>query len=209
MKKFITVIPFQIKGQLGNYLYRAVGNDRLQMEERTSFPILTAVNGYLQSGEQSKVIALVAKTADGERNLRVLRDQMRKLCAQKGYVEPEIVEVELKEGDEVATHVETFQKLIDQVDDDDELFACVTYGTKPLSQAVLMAVQYAYRIKRNTSISCIVYGSIDRSQSSDPAEWTGAVYDETALIQLDEIVRLLAERGVANPRESIRQILAL
>ena len=209
MKKFITVIPFQIKGQLGNYLYRAVGNDRLQMEERTSFPILTAVNGYLQPGEQSKVIALVAKTADGERNLRVLRDQMRKLCAQKGYVEPEIVEVELKEGDEVATHVETFQKLIDQVDDDDELFACVTYGTKPLSQAVLMAVQYAYRIKRNTSISCIVYGSIDRSQSSDPAEWTGAVYDETALIQLDEIVRLLAERGVANPRESIRQILAL
>ena len=155
------------------------------------------------------MIALVAKTADGERNLRVLRDQMRKLCAQKGYVEPEIVEVELKEGDEVATHVETFQKLIDQVDDDDELFACVTYGTKPLSQAVLMAVQYAYRIKRNTSISCIVYGSIDRSQSSDPAEWTGAVYDETALIQLDEIVRLLAERGVANPRESIRQILAL
>ncbi|WP_308526913.1 TM1812 family CRISPR-associated protein [uncultured Oscillibacter sp.] len=209
MKKFITVIPFQVKGQLGSYLYRAVGNRRLQMEEATSFPILTAVNGYLQPGEQSKVIALVAKTADGERNLRVLRDQMRKLCAQKGYVEPEIVEVELKEGDEVATHVETFQKLIDQVDDDDELFACVTYGTKPLSQAVLMAVQYAYRIKRNTSISCIVYGSIDRSQSSDPAEWTGAVYDETALIQLDEIVRLLAERGVANPRESIRQILAL
>ena len=209
MKKFITVIPFQVKGQLGSYLYRAVGNRRLQMEEKTSFPILTAVNGYLQPGEQSKVIALVAKTADGERNLRVLRDQMRKLCAQKGYVEPEIVEVELKEGDEVATHVETFQKLIDQVEDDDELFACVTYGTKPLSQAVLMAVQYAYRIKRNTSISCIVYGSIDRSQSSDPAEWTGAVYDETALIQLDEIVRLLAERGVANPRESIRQILAL
>ena len=209
MKKFITVIPFQVKGQLASYLYRAVGNSRLQMEKATSFPILTAVNGYLQPGEQSEVIALVAKTADGERNLQVLRDQLRKLCTPKGCIEPEIVEVELKEGDEVATHVDTFQKLIDQVDDDDELFACVTYGTKPLSQAVLMAVQYAYRIKRNTSISCIVYGSIDRSQSSNPSEWTGTIYDETALVQLDEIVRVLADRGEANPRESIRQILAL
>ena len=209
MKKFITVIPFQVKGQLGSYLYCAVGNDRLQMEERTSFPILTAVNGYLQPGEQSRVIALVAKTADGERNLRVLRDQLRRLCVQKGYVEPEIVEVELKEGDEVAAHVDTFQKLIDQVDDDDELYACVTYGTKPLSQVVLMAVQYAYRVKRNTSIDCIVYGSIDRSRSSDPAEWAGSVYDETALVQLDEIVRMLADRGVANPRGAIRQILSL
>lgn len=209
MKKFITVIPFQIKGQLGSYLYRAVGNDRLQMEEKTSFPILTAVSGYLQSGEQSQVIALVAETEDGKRNLQTLREQLEALCAKRGCVVPEIVEVALREGDEVATHVDTFQKLIDKVDDDDELYACVTYGTKPLSQVVLMAVQYAYRIKKNTSISCIVYGSIDRSQSSNPAEWTGAVYDETALVQLDEIVRMLADRGVANPREAIRQILAL
>ncbi len=209
MKKFITVIPFQVKGQLGSYLYRAVGNDRLQMEEKTSFPILTAVSGYLQPGEQAQVIALAAETEDGKRNLQTLRDQLEALCAKRGCAVPEIVEVALREGDEVATHVDTFQKLIDRVDDDDELFACVTYGTKPLSQVVLMAVQYAYRIKKNTSISCVVYGSIDRSQSSNPSEWTGTIYDETALVQLDEIVRVLADRGEANPRESIRQILAL
>lgn len=209
MKKFITVIPFQVKGQLKSYLYRAVGNSRLQMEEKTSFPILTAINGYLQPAEQSQVIALVAETGDGERNLQMLRDELQILCTKRGYVMPKIEEVHLGEGDEVGTHVDTFQKLIDQVDDDDELFACVTYGTKPLSQVVLMAVQYAYRMKANTSIGCIVYGSIDRSRSRDPAEWTGSVYDETALLQLDEIVRMLADRGVANPREAIRRILSL
>lgn len=209
MKKFITVIPFQVKGQLGSYLYHAVGNSRLQMKEKISFPILTAVKGYLQPREEAQVIALTAETEDGKRNLQVLKEQLEDLCEKKGCDVPEIVEVPLGEGDEVGTHVDTFQKLIDRVDDDDELFACVTYGTKPLSQVVLMAVQYAYRIKTNTSIGCIVYGSIDRSQSNASDEWTGAVYDETALIQLDEIVRLLAERRVANPRESIRQILAL
>lgn len=209
MKKFITVVPFQVKGQLRSYLYHAVGNSRLQMEEKTSFPILTAVNGYLQPGEPFQVIALTAGTEDGQRNLNLLKEQLDALCQRRGFSAPQMVELQLGEGDEVAVHVDTFQKLIDKVEDNDELFACVTYGTKPLSQAVMMAVQYAYRIKQNTSISCIVYGSIDRSQSSDPEDWSGSVYDETALVQLDEIVRILAARKVSNPQEVIRQILSL
>lgn len=209
MKKFITVIPFQVKGQLGSYLYQAVGNSRLQMDQKTSFPILTAVNGYLQPGETAQIIALTANTEDAKRNLKQLREQLKALCIRRGFVIPQIVPVELGQGDQVAVHVDTFQRLIDIVEEDDELYACVTYGTKPLSQAVMMAVQYAYRIKKNTSISCIVYGSIDRSRSQNPEEWTAEVYDETALVQLDEIVRLLAEQKVADPRNVIRQILAL
>jgi hypothetical protein len=84
----------------------------------------------------------------------------------------------------------------------------MTYGTKPLSTAVMMAVQYAYRVKQNTSISCIVYGQIDRP-SKDPETWNAKVYDMTALVQLDEIVRVLADRGVANPKEAIDSILSL
>ena len=65
MKKFITVIPLQVAGQLRAYRYRAVGNTRLDMEEETSFPILTAVNGYLEPGENARLIALTAPTQDG------------------------------------------------------------------------------------------------------------------------------------------------
>ncbi len=209
MKKFITVVPFQVQGQLRKYLYHAEGNRKLQMEEKTSFPILTAVNGYVEPGEAFQVIALTAETEDGKRNIGELREELNALISRRGFVTAKVVEIPLGNGDMVGTHVDTFQKLIDRVEDDDELFACVTYGTKPLSQVVMMAVQYAYRVKRNTSISCIVYGSIDRSQSRNPEDWTGCVYDETALVQLDEIVRILAERKAANPQDIIRQILKL
>lgn len=209
MKKFITVVPLQVKGQLRSYRYHAVGNGRLQMEEETSFPILTAVSGYLSPGEASQMIALMPDSEDGQRNLDVLREELQALCAKRGYEVPELVVVPLKGGDDVAAHVDTFQKLIDRVEDHDELFACITYGTKPLSQAVLMAVQYAYRVKHNASITCIVYGSIDRTRGDAPETWTGFVYDETALIQLDEIARMLAERGVMNPQATIRRILSL
>jgi len=97
------------------------------------------------------------------------------------------------------------KELLDYVDDDDELFVCMTYGTKPLSTALMMATQYAYRIKSNTSISCVVYGLLDRNVTPNVHK----VYDMTALIQLDEIVRILAERGVTNPKEVIHSILEL
>ena len=209
MKKFITVVPLQKDGQLKKYVYRAMGNSRLQLDTAVTFPILTAMHGYLEPGERSKLVALWQDTEDGRRNLRILREQMEEVCAKRNLALPELDSVKIGMEDTVSTHADNFRKLIDRVEDDDELFACITFGTKPASQTVLMAVQYAYRIKRNASISCIVYGGVDRSMGEDPTQWAPAVYDETALAQLDEIVRLLADRGVSNPREAIRQILSL
>jgi hypothetical protein len=129
---------------LKRYVYEPVGNDKLLMEEGTSFPVLTAVNGYAEPGESFRVIAVCPDSEDGRRNLGLLR-----------------------------------------------------------------AVQYAYRVKRNTSISCILYGQVDRSAGSDPNGWKARVYDETALLQLDEIVRILAERKVPDPKAVIDSILGL
>ena len=205
MKKFFSVIPLQGLGKLIPHQYQAVGNTLLQMDTVTCFPILTAINGYVQSGEEFRLISVMTDTEDGNRNRDTLRQELDQLCERKGLVCPQIETIPVPVDDRVATHVATFQKLIDLVDDDDELFACMTFGTKPLSTAVQMAVQYAYRVKHNASIACIVYGQIDRTGGASKA----SVYDMTALVQLDEIVRMLADRGVANPKETIDRLLAL
>lgn len=208
MKKFITVVPLQVKGQLECYHYEAIGNDRLFMEEATSFPILTAVQGYVEPGESFQVIAVVMNSESGRVNLAVLEQQLQVLAECRGIPCPELVTVEIPDDEAVATHAATFRKLIDHLKNDDELFACLTFGTKPLSEAVRMAVQYAYRVKRNVSISCIVYGQIIRPDD-DRSHWFGRVHDETALLRLDEIVRLLADQGVENPGAVLDTLLAL
>lgn len=205
MKKFFTVIPLQKLGQLKPQLYQAVGNTLLQMDTETCFPILTAVNGYVRTGEEFRVIAVMTDTEDGRRNRDTLQQELEQLCGRKGLICPQIETIPVDVDERVAAHVATFQKLIDLVDDDDELFACMTFGTKPLSTAVQMAVQYAYRVKRNASVICIVYGQIDRTGGESKV----SVYDMTALIQLDELVRVLADRGVTNPKETIDRILSL
>lgn len=209
MKKFITVIPLQVQGQLRRYHYQAVDNSRLQMDGPTSFPILTAVNGYVQPGEEFRLLAIAADSEDGRRNCAVLRDELERLCRTKGCPCPQIETIPAPADEGVAAQIAAFQRLIACVEEDDELFVCVTYGTKLLSQVTLMAVQYAYQAKKNTSISCVVYGQIDRSGGQEPERWTARIYDETALLQLGEIVRVLVQRGTADPRAAVDEILSL
>ena len=205
MKKFFTSIPLQKQGMLGSYHYEAVGNPLLDMDGKTSFPILAAVQGYVDPGEHFRLIAVMPDTEDGRRNLEALRAELSSLCTGKGIVCENGVELVSAPADEkVSSHVGIFQRLIDFVADEDELFACLTYGTKPQSMAVLMGVQYAYRVKKNTSLGCIVYGQVDRSEGEKPY-----IYDETALVQMDEIVRILADRHVENPKAVIDSLLKL
>lgn len=209
MKKFFTVVPMQQKGDLTGYVYQARGNADLQMENATRFPILTSVNAYAVPGEDFRLIAVMPDLENERYNCGLLREELQKLCDAKGLTCSKGVEVVIISADEkVSSHVATFQTLLDYVDDEDELHICMTYGTKPLSTAVIMAAQYAYRVKKNASLSCVLYGKIVRPER-DKATWYGEVYDMTALIQLDEIVRVLANRGVENPKETIDRILEL
>lgn len=210
MKKFYTVISLQtnLDDELSAYQYQAVENSRLQLDHKTRFPIITALEGYTQPGEEIAVIAVVPDMDIGRRNLELFRREVADVCEKKQIPCPDIQVVTVPTDDRVANHVETFQKLLDFAADDDELFCCMTYGTKPLSTALMMAIQYAYRVKKNTTISCIVYGQIMRP-GKDAHTWSGKVYDMTALVQMDEIVRVLADRGVENPKAVIDQILTL
>lgn len=206
MKKFYTIIPQQ--QELTAYRYTAVGNARLQMDRKSCFPILAALEGYVRPGEEVAVIAVVPDLDNCRQHLEAFRRELEESCGKKQVPCPEVRVVTVPNDEHVAVHVETFQKLLDFAADDDELFCCMTYGTKPLSTALMMAVQYAYRVKKNTTISCIVYGHVFRP-TNDKSTWTGSVYDMTALVQMDEIVRVLADRGVENPKAVIDQLLAL
>lgn len=214
MKKFFTVVSLQFD-EPSPVHYRAVGNSKLQMEETVCYPILPVINGYAEPGEDFRLIAVKPDSSlvkDGsqkitDRNLDILKDQFKDLCDRRGLVCSRGVEVLPVISDQsVATHASTFRKLIDYVDNGDELFCCMTFGTKPLSQALMLAVQYAYRVKNNATISCIVYGDLDHSKRP-PTD--GSIYDVTALTQMDEIVHMLAECGVSDPKSALDRILSL
>ena len=193
MKIFFSMTPLQAPGSL-------------QMDEETAFPIMTALHAFAKPQEEVRIIAIQTDIENCRENLKKFEKEVKEMSEKIGFTYPHGIEVVSAPADAgVRSNIEAFQRLIELVHDNDEMYACMTYGVKPLSQIMIMAIQYAYRLLDNASISCLVYGRIDRKDR----EVKGAyVNDMTALIQLDEITRLLAANKVKNPRAVIEQIIS-
>jgi hypothetical protein len=197
------VTPQQPDGMLRLVDYEAVDNELLQYGS-THFAILPVINGYAEKGETVQVVTLTQDYKYCYTNPETLRTELRELETAKGItVEVESIVVPYDSG--VMSVIHCFQEFIDRIDDGDELYACMTFGTKPIPIALNMALQYAYRIKKNVSVECCVYGDLDRTVDPERSR----IFDITALIKLGEIVRLLAEQNVQQPEEIIRQIVEM
>ena len=133
-----------------------------------------------------------------------LRVELAGLQERKGFVCRGVEPVCVTYAGDVGTQIEIFHKLLPFVEDGDILYGCLTYGNKPMPIAELMAIQYGYRALRNVSIGCLVYGELDHSREEAPM----TLFDITALIRLDEIVRVLADRKVRDPGAILERLLS-
>lgn len=232
MKKFIMVVPLQlverakkdvVSGRIvidnvsGKPVmepvdmpkkgkYQPVGNPRLAYDKfdgMTRFPIIPVINAYAQNGDTIEVIAINTHTPSSEVHFAQLEEETAALAREKNF-DCKVTDVPVNYAGDVSTVVQVFRKLLDYLNDGDILYACFTYGVKPMPIAELMALQYAYRVKKNVSIGCLVYGEMDHS--AEPQQLR--IFDITALIHLDETIRLLSERGVEDPLPIIDSIIS-
>lgn len=207
MKKFIMTSPYQpapnpekkIRG-LEKGIYIAADNQTLAYDTPTSFPIITTINGYVEQGEDIELITIVSDYENAEYNYGLLKEEIEALSRKKGF-RYTLKEVRVPYNNAINTELELFGKLIDCTADGDTLYACITYGSKPFPLIQIMALNYSYRIRKNVSIGCIVYGAKDHNNGNME------VYDITSLLYIDEAVRLMAEQKVENPTELIKNLL--
>lgn len=203
MKKFITIIPRQGKFNLERFVYEAVDNQRLAYQKPTSFPIVPVLHGYAESGETVEVIMLREQDLEAsivnyqalQMELEALEEELQITVVQKP--------LEISFDDSFKSQLDAFQKLIDEIDDNDILFCCMTFGGKPIPVMLTMALRYARLARRNTAIRCVVYGQINHNATPKTAK----IFDETPLLQVDDILRILAQSGVKDIRSSITSIL--
>lgn len=193
---------------LSKTVYTPVGNPKLLYDKfggKTRFPIIPVINAYANAGEEIRVIAVNTHTQASEIHFRQLEDEVSALAEANGFICNGVTNVPVDYAGDVRTMVDIFRKLLDHLEDNDILYACFTYGAKPMLIAELMALQYAYRVKKNVSIGCLVYGEMDHSVEPQQLR----IFDITALIHLDETIRLLSEQGVENPLPIIDSIISI
>ena len=195
--------PFQPVSQvsaLQAYVYKAMDNDLLQYNKKISFPILAVINAYAEKDEEIEVYMVVPEYNNSIQHYEEFKRQLDELKKEKEF-KFALKEVSVNYDDSLDTLLDLFQKLLDCVCEDDKLYMCITYGSKPMPIVQIMAINYAYRVFQNVRIGAIAYGKLDH-ESKEPF-----IYDVTSLFYLDEIVRTLAQNKVKNPKEIIKKLI--
>ena len=203
MKKFITYISRQARGQLLSGTYKPHGNRRLEVNEAIHFPVITMVNGYAEEGESIQVYALYGiGNKEYSDNLEVLKEDIEKIRHSRNF-QYEVIPVPVSEEETSLEHLKTFQKIAELIQDNDQIFLCCTYGSKPMPVVEMMALNFAYRVHKNVSIECMVYGKVNHTAVPKSFD----VYDITALFDMMQITNVLAESRAKDPIGYIARLL--
>lgn len=197
------VTPQQRPGALNLTHYDAQGNSLLAYGA-ARFPVIPLINGYTDEGDDIDVITLTFDVPNCKNNLAILERDLAELAAKKG-VSCHITSIGVPFDSSTKSVLNYFLKLIEHVDDDDVIHACITFGTKPITVVMMMLLRYAYQMKSNVSVECVVYGEQD--YQSDPP--TGRIHDMTSLLKLDELVGTMVDLQIDDPTSLLKHVIEM
>lgn len=210
MKKFFTSVPFQ--SVLTNIIYKPVGGAPLAYDKAHSLPILNVINNCTTKGEEIEVIFLVGDNENIRKNLEIVEQSLDELVTER-ELKCRKIYIEYPDSDDISVMLELYGKLIRLCEDNDEIYSCITFGTKPVPLVQMMAMRYAYHAKKNVFIGMIVYGKAHgkmkeingiRKYVTDNAE----IYDMTSMFYMDELSERFCRMGIENPEEKIAGMIA-
>ena len=206
MKKFFTSVPYQKNGELIKAIYRPVGNAKLVYEKAHSLPILNAVNNFTEKGEEIEVIFIIGENENIKRNLGSVESSLdelvleRELKCRKKYIY-------YRDSDDITVMLELYGNLIRCCDDDDEIYSCITYGTKPVPIVQMMAMRYAFHVKKNVYIGMIVYGKAHGNKQNEDSEKIFDIYDMTSLFYIDDLSEKFSRMAVKDPEKILESLI--
>jgi len=219
-KVFISTMPFLGQRQSDGTVtsgpaavkYKAVGNPKLEYPMETRFPIIPVINGYADSGDNIRVIAILT---DGEKSNAVnthyncsayFEPEIKKICGEKNLSLNEIEKIHTPDSEDMDTQLKLFSDIADKINPGDEIYACITYGTKPMPIILTLALNYAYKLKKDVSVGCTVYG---RFPHKDEESAPPLIYDTTPLFHMDSIISKLFEIKAKDPVKAIKLMIGL
>lgn len=206
MKKFISYVPMQVGNNLLKGRYIATGNSRLCVDKEVTFPVECMIDGYAEPGETIMLIALLESgNADCRANLERMKKVVSESLTRKG-ASLAVKTVEISPEETAKSHLNTFKNLISLLENGDELYACVTFGTKPTPILEMMALNFAYKNLENVTIGCIAYGKVNRVHNQPVSYY---IYDITALFFMNNIVDTLSAINADDAYHKIEKILGL
>ena len=198
-----------LKKHLDSLKYNVDGSKNLQYEGEVVFFFNSILAKSLKKDEIVKVVLLKKLDAErnSERNEQIFKDELNKINKNIGakieYVTIESPFIETKD-----THEVLLKNMIDQLEDDVELIADITYGPKPLTLAIFTMLRFAEKFF-HAKIEHIIYGKVDFITNADKTTTpvNPVIYDLLPMYCLNEMTQKMEFKDSSDAKKALSLIL--
>lgn len=205
-KKFIFTVPLQEHLNLSTYK----SDNLLYRYGETRYPIIPVINGVTDSEDEIEIVAIMLTNDDDEgsehpwvaNNYGLFLDELKTLRDKGKFKSYSITQIKSKNDSSIREQISLLKELISNINNNEDLYACITYGTKPTPMVLLDALNYGYKIKENTAVKSVVYGWYNFRNPDD-----NKLFDETALFYANSQINRLADLKAPNVDEQLNQFL--
>lgn len=190
MKK-IVISTLPSDNRLAKRLYPVDGNATIQVDEPVYFAVNSALANNLQKDDDVKVI-LVGTTRENdfvEENAKKFMEELRHFNKNGAKIRKAVI---TRPFDESKTNFHIlYENLIDQLEDNAELYVDVTFGPKTPVLLIFTVLQFAEKFFHCT-IGNIVYSKvIFKPGTSEVVPGSEMIYDITPLYMLSSIANTI------------------
>ena len=202
MKKYYTAISQQPEKSLKLIHYQNPGQSPVLEYGETHFPIIPLIANTAESGETVKIIAVKPAYTTTDYCLKVFQEELKAVSEKTGF-SYELEVIDTPQSEVIGNHLDLFTKLVDSSSDGDQIYADITFGTKPIPMLMLMFMNFAYRCRKDTEIEAVIYGALNHEEK------TASLYDVTALFFMNSVVNQFDSEQISDPAAVIRKLIDL
>ena len=208
MKVVVITVPMMQPEKVAAIIYPVDGNRAIEYGK----PIRCPVNGILartmKKGEEVKIIYImtVGENSSCEQNKKAFIEELEGINVEIGA----ILSYDTVEMEFLATK-RTYNKLItdltDKIPDDAELYADITYGSKPEILSLFCALRFVEEF-RDAVVQYFVYGKVEYNKATDKKE-NQMIFDITSLYYLFKLIGSMGATDVETASKTLKDFFAL
>lgn len=167
-------------------------------ENRYDFPLTYVIDDKVKPNDEVIVITAVEQDVNGKQNNATMnykkyREEVEKIFQERN-VNFKFEEIPLTTEFDSLTFNRFFKQVAILINDNDQLFVDVTFGMKPYSISLFVAVAYAEKAARNVDVDTIIYAQkysgFSRAKTAEEKAKNPSksrIYDITGLFYLNAI----------------------
>lgn len=170
------------------------------------FPLSYLINSEVKAKDEVVIITGVEKSVNGknraEEYYALYKNEIEEILKGRD-VNIKFIEIWQKNKFDSLTFNEFFKEIADNIHDDDILYADITFGMKPYTISLFVALSYITKAAVNVDLDTIIYAG--RYNGTDEIKDINCsqIYDLTGLFYLNS----LSGRAVQGQREELDNLL--